>query len=82
MVNYLLRGWIKNLESEGAVGLPLLDDMEMESIQNNITRDLEFVKEGSKKSVMVRFLGSKFSLWNLIKSSLKSRFGKLETKSP
>ncbi|KAB2017630.1 hypothetical protein ES319_D08G175700v1 [Gossypium barbadense] len=82
VVNYLLRGWIKNLESEGAVGLPLLDDMEMESIQNNITRDLEFVREGSKKSVMVRFLGSKFSLWNLIKSSLKSRFGKLETKSP
>ncbi|MBA0584134.1 hypothetical protein Gorai_014961 [Gossypium raimondii] len=82
VVNYLLRGWIKNRESEGAVGLPLLDDMEMESIQNNITRDLEFVREGSKKSVMVRFLGSKFSLWNLIKSSLKSRFGKLETKSP
>ncbi|KAK8614422.1 hypothetical protein V6N13_122778 [Hibiscus sabdariffa] len=82
VVNYLLRGWIRNLESKGAVALPLLDDLEMESIQSSISKDLEFVREGSKKSVMVRFLGSKFSLWNLITSYFRSRSGKLETKSP
>ncbi|XP_022756862.1 pheophytinase, chloroplastic-like [Durio zibethinus] len=81
VVNYLLRGWIKNLETKGAVALPLLDDMETESIQNSITRDLEFVREGSNKSVIVRFFGSRFSLWNRIESYFKSRFGKLETKS-
>ncbi|XVE74172.1 hypothetical protein DITRI_Ditri11bG0177700 [Diplodiscus trichospermus] len=79
VVNYLLRGWIKNLESQGAVALPLLDDME--SIQNSITKGLEFVREGTKKSVAVRFFGSKFSLWKRIESYFKSRFGKLETKS-
>ncbi|KAK8650461.1 hypothetical protein V6N13_140100 [Hibiscus sabdariffa] len=78
VVNYLVRGWIENLESKGAVALPLLEDMEMGSIQNSTSKDLEFVREGSKKSVMLWFLGSKFSLWNLE----KSRFGKLETKSP
>ncbi|XVF33684.1 hypothetical protein REPUB_Repub17cG0189400 [Reevesia pubescens] len=80
VVNYLLSGWIKNLESQGLVALPLLDDMKMDSIQNSITKDLEFVREGSNKTVLVRFFGSRFSLWNRIESYLKSRFGKLETK--
>ncbi|XP_021281496.1 pheophytinase, chloroplastic [Herrania umbratica] len=79
VVNYLLRGWIKNQESQGSVALPLLD--EMENIQNSITKNLEFVREGSSKSVIVRFFGSRFSLWNRIESYFKSRFGKLETKS-
>ncbi|XP_022770133.1 pheophytinase, chloroplastic-like [Durio zibethinus] len=81
VVNYLLRGWIKNLESQGAVSLPLRgDNMEMESVQNSIAKDLEFMREGSNKSVIVRFFGSKFSLWSRIESYFKSRFGKLEAK--
>ncbi|KAB5540986.1 hypothetical protein DKX38_013960 [Salix brachista] len=55
-VNYLLRGWIKNLESHGSVALPLHDDAEV--VENSIARDLEFVREGSRKSVIVRFFGS------------------------
>ncbi|KAK1553455.1 hypothetical protein Q3G72_035477, partial [Acer saccharum] len=79
VVNYLLRGWIQNLESKGSVALPLLDDTE--SIQYSIARDVEFVREGSKKSVSVTFYGSKFSLWNNIGSYIKSRFGRLGNKS-
>lgn len=78
-MNYLLRGWIKNLESQGLVALPLLDAQE--SMQINIARDLEFVRDGFKKSVKVRFFGSKFSLWDRISSYISSRFGKLELKS-
>uniref|UniRef100_A0A2P2JBM4 AB hydrolase-1 domain-containing protein n=1 Tax=Rhizophora mucronata TaxID=61149 RepID=A0A2P2JBM4_RHIMU len=79
VVNYLLRGWIKNLESHGLVTLPLLDDAEI--IQYSVARELEFVREGSRKSVSVQFYGSKFSLWSRISSYVKSQFGKLETKS-
>lgn len=73
VVNYLLRGWIKNVETEGLVALPLLDDGE--SIQSSVARDLEFVRDGSRKSVSVRFFGSSFSLWNRITSLIKPHFG-------
>lgn len=56
VVNYLLRGWIKNLETQGSVSLPLLDDGE--NVLYNIARDLEFVRNGSRKPVRVRFFGS------------------------
>lgn len=79
VVNYLLRGWIGNLESKGSVTLPLLDDPE--NIQYGTTKDLEFVREGSKKSVRVHFYGSRFSLWNRIRSYVKSRFEALEINS-
>ncbi|PRQ54914.1 putative chlorophyllase [Rosa chinensis] len=78
VVNYLLRGWIKNLESQGLVPLPLLDAQE--SVQINIARDLEFIRDGSKKLVKVRFYGSKFSRWDRISSYISSHFGKLELK--
>ncbi|KAL6326894.1 hypothetical protein AAG906_012170 [Vitis piasezkii] len=68
VVNYLLRGWIGNLESK-------------ENIQYGTTKDLEFVREGSKKSVRVHFYGSRFSLWNRIRSYVKSRFEALEINS-
>lgn len=74
VVNYLLRGWIKNLETQGSVSLPLLDDRE--NALCNIDRDLEFVRDGSRKSVRVRFFGSKFSLWNRIISFIRFPFGK------
>jgi hypothetical protein len=79
VVNYLLRGWIKNLETQGSVVLPLLDYGE--SIQYSIARDLEFVRDGSSKSVRVHFFGSRFSLWNMIRSLIKSRFGNSDIKS-
>lgn len=80
VVNYLLRGWIKNLESKGSVSLPLLDDPE--NTHYGVARDLEFGREGSKKTVTVRFLGSRFSLLNRLSSFFQSRFGNLETRSP
>ncbi|KAL6288611.1 hypothetical protein ACE6H2_006121 [Prunus campanulata] len=79
VVNYLLRGWIKNLETQGLVALPLLDAPE--GMQNNIARDLEFVRDGAKKVVNVRFFASKFSVWDFISSYIISRFRKLEPKS-
>lgn len=74
-MNYLLRGWITNLESQGSVALPLLDSPE--SVQHDILSDVEFVKEGSRKSVRVRFFGSNFSVWNQIRSYFKSRIANL-----
>lgn len=72
VVNYLLRDWIKSLESKGSVTLPLLDDAE--AIQYDLTKDVEFIREGSKKLVRVRFFGSQFSIWNQIQSQIKARF--------
>ncbi|XAR63487.1 hypothetical protein NMG60_11023440 [Bertholletia excelsa] len=66
VVNYLLRGWIRNLESRGSIALPLLDNPEC--IHHDFTRDLEFYREGSIRSVRVRFFGSRFSLWNRVSS--------------
>ncbi|XP_073140382.1 pheophytinase, chloroplastic [Henckelia pumila] len=57
VVNYLLRGWIKNVESKGSAVLPLLDDSESAEY-DNVTKDLEFSRGGSKKSVRVQFLGN------------------------
>ncbi|KAI3425599.1 AB hydrolase-1 domain-containing protein [Psidium guajava] len=79
VVNYLLRGWIKNLESRGSVALPLLDDSE--TIQHSIAKDLEFAREGAKRSVEVRFIGSTSLLWNRISSFVGSHVGKLKVKS-
>lgn len=78
-MNYLLRGWIKNLESHGSITLPLLDDSA--NVQSDITKDLEFVRDGAAKSVSVHFFGSEFSLWNQISAYVKSRFGNVQLKS-
>lgn len=69
----LFTAWMdKNLESEGSVVLPLLDNPEF--VEHDVARDLEFIREGSKLSVRVQFFGSKFSLWNLISSYIKTWF--------
>ncbi|XP_073041656.1 pheophytinase, chloroplastic-like [Primulina eburnea] len=57
VVNYLLRGWIKNVESKGSAVLPLLDDLESAGY-SNVSKDLEFSRDGSKKSVRVKFRGN------------------------
>lgn len=81
VINFLLRGWIKNLESEGSVSLPLLEDID--TMNHTIERELEFPREGSKKSVKVRYFVSSISLWERIRSYIKyySKFRKLVAES-
>ncbi|KAL8061950.1 hypothetical protein ABFX02_02G116100 [Erythranthe guttata] len=72
VVNFILRGWLKNVESEGRFVLPLLDD-DPENANYDVTKDLEFFRqEGSRKSVRVKFHGSNFSVWNWFLSQFKS----------
>lgn len=56
--------------------LPLLDNAE-EANEYGVIRDLEFVREGSRKSVRVRYFGTKFALWSRISSFIRSRIGDL-----
>ncbi|PKA53363.1 hypothetical protein AXF42_Ash012304 [Apostasia shenzhenica] len=71
VVNFLLRGWIKSLESRGSISLPLLEESTIPEI--SFSRVLEYVKEeGSQKSVQVRFFGTEVSLWDQISSFLSS----------
>ncbi|XAR54413.1 hypothetical protein NMG60_11029526 [Bertholletia excelsa] len=79
VVNFLLRGWIRNLESQGSVALPLLDNPE--GTQCSIARELEFLREGSRRSVKVQFFGSKFSVWNRLTSYFKVPFEGFRFKS-
>ncbi|KAL0349376.1 UNVERIFIED_CONTAM: Pheophytinase, chloroplastic [Sesamum angustifolium] len=72
VVNFLLRGWIQNLESNGSIMLPLLDGPE--NADFNVTKDLEFTREGSRKSVRVRFYGNKLSVWSWLSSHFKPIF--------
>ncbi|XP_057457488.1 pheophytinase, chloroplastic isoform X1 [Lotus japonicus] len=71
VINFLLRGWIRNVESQGAVSLPLLEDLD--SMKSPIIdRELEFPREGSKKSVAIRYFVSSVSLMDRIRSYIKS----------
>ncbi|WOK95544.1 pheophytinase, chloroplastic [Canna indica] len=79
VINFLLRGWIKNLESQGSALLPLMEEPEYE--QCEILKDLEYVKEGFQKSIRVQFMGSNFSLWRMIVSSLMLHIASLQTTS-
>lgn len=78
VVNFLLRGWIKSLESNDSVALPLLSGTEC--VDFDVAQDLEFVRETSKKLVSVKIYGSRFSFWSRLKSFLKSRFQEQEIK--
>jgi len=71
VINYLLRGWLKNLESEGSIDLPFLE--EPSYAEHGVSRELEFIREGSRKSVSVRLYGSKISLWSQLSSFLNTR---------
>ncbi|KAK4253768.1 hypothetical protein QN277_010403 [Acacia crassicarpa] len=78
VINFLLRGWIKNLESQGSYSLPLLDDSN--STNFTIAKELEFMREGSKKSVMVKYVAgnSSFTLWDRIRSYYTNSEAKLK----
>ncbi|KAL7126177.1 hypothetical protein ABFS83_14G168000 [Erythranthe nasuta] len=73
VVNFLLRGWIQNLESDGYVMLPLLDDGPKGAI-DDVIKDLEFTREGLGKSVRVQFHGFEFSMWKWLNYQLKPMF--------
>jgi pimeloyl-ACP methyl ester carboxylesterase len=75
VINFLLRGWIKNLESDGSVALPFIEEPEYE--ESGVYRELEYSREGSSKSVQVRLFWSKFSIWNQMGSFVKSRLANL-----
>ncbi|KAG0480436.1 hypothetical protein HPP92_011294 [Vanilla planifolia] len=76
VVNYLLRGWIKNLESEGSISLPLIEDPRLG--ETSFSRELEYLmEEGTMKSVRVWFFGSKVSLWDQIDLRRKYRIREL-----
>nr|XP_043609900.1 pheophytinase, chloroplastic isoform X2 [Erigeron canadensis] len=77
VVNYLLRGWIKNLESQGFVALPLLDD---ESGRFDVAKDLEYMRDGTKKSVRVQFYGSESSIWSRFTSFFNTHLQDLTIK--
>lgn len=77
VVNYLLRGWIKNLESQGFVALPLLDD---ESGRYDVAKDLEFVRDGAKRSVRVLFHGSESAIWSRLSYFFSNQLEKLTIK--
>lgn len=77
VVNYLLRGWIKNLESQGFVALPLLDD---ECGRSDIAKDLEYIRDGTKRSVRVQFYGSESSVWTRMTSFFNSQLQDLTMK--
>lgn len=70
MINFLVRGWMRNVESEGSISLPLLDDLV--SVKEGNVWELEFVREGSRKSAMVRFFGSRISLLDRIRSYINN----------
>ncbi|XP_047981206.1 pheophytinase, chloroplastic [Salvia hispanica] len=75
VVNFLLRGWIRSLESGGSVVLPLLDDSQ--SLGFEVTKDLEFSRGGPNKLVRVQFHGSNYSLWSWLNSQFKPLFRRL-----
>ncbi|KAJ3681057.1 hypothetical protein LUZ60_015546 [Juncus effusus] len=79
VINYLLRGWIKNLESDGSIALPFIEEPEYAQI--GISKELEYLREGSQKSVQVRFFGSKYSFWNQLGSFVKSNIENLRIMS-
>lgn len=73
-MNYLMRGWIKHLESGGFEGLPLLDDGEEDWEQSRIAREIEFPREGRKKAVNLWLYGSKYSFWRGVGESFRASF--------
>ncbi|KAG9135394.1 hypothetical protein Leryth_007156 [Lithospermum erythrorhizon] len=72
VVNFLLRGWIKSLESEGAAPLPLLDSQQC--VEHDIIGDFEFSRGTSKKVARVKLYGSKLFSWNRLSSYFKFSF--------
>lgn len=74
VINYLLRGWLRSLESEGLIDMPFLE--EPSYAEHGVSRELEFIREGSRKSVSVRLYGFKISLLSQLSSFLDTHVPK------
>ncbi|CAH9118318.1 unnamed protein product [Cuscuta europaea] len=72
VVNFLLKGWIRSLESKGSVALPLLDNTECAAFDTS--KEVEFIRGGHKKAVNVQFYGSTASPWERFRSYVDSLF--------
>lgn len=72
VVNFLLRGWIGNLESEGFMALPLLDEPDL--VQPDHWREMEFMKMGLRRSVQARVVASESSFWYHLLSVFQTLF--------
>ncbi|KAJ0229065.1 Pheophytinase [Hirschfeldia incana] len=73
VVNYLMRGWIKHLESGGFEALPLLEDGEEDWEQSSIVGEIEFPRgDGWKKSVNLGLYGSKYTFWRGVGEALRA----------
>lgn len=59
------------MESKGSVMMPLLENPD--SVGHDTAAELEFLRQGLKRSVNVRFYGSDFSLWDRISSFINNR---------
>lgn len=75
-MNFLMRGWIKHLESDGFEALPLLDEAEEDWKQFSIGREIEFPREDRKKAVNLWFYGSKYSFWSGVGEVFRSTFAR------
>lgn len=56
VVNFLLRGWIRSVETKGSVALPLLDSPK--SAAFDTSREVKFIRGEVEKAVNVKFYGS------------------------
>ncbi|CAN8299689.1 unnamed protein product [Cochlearia groenlandica] len=74
VVNYLMRGWIKHLESDGFEALPLMEDGEEDWEKSSIAREIEFPREGLKKAVNLLLYGSKYSFWRGVGETIRANF--------
>ncbi|KAF2597324.1 hypothetical protein F2Q68_00007308 [Brassica cretica] len=73
VVNYLMRGWIKHLESGGFEALPLMEDGEEAWEESSIGREIEFPRgEGWKKSVKLWLYGSKYTFWRGVEEAFRA----------
>lgn len=68
VVNFLLRGWIENRESQASVALPLYDDPSL--LHLDLWREIEFERKGLRRSVQVRVVRSKSLFWKNWKNLL------------
>uniref|UniRef100_A0A0C9S9C3 TSA: Wollemia nobilis Ref_Wollemi_Transcript_1363_2663 transcribed RNA sequence n=1 Tax=Wollemia nobilis TaxID=56998 RepID=A0A0C9S9C3_9CONI len=80
VVNFLLRGWIKSIESEGSMALPLHEDPNL--LQSEFWRKIEFERRGSKKSVRTCVVTMKRSFWHNLLSIFRSFLRKFEDATP
>ncbi|CAH8325149.1 unnamed protein product, partial [Eruca vesicaria subsp. sativa] len=81
VVNYLMRGWIKHLESGGFETLPLMEDGEEEDWEESsiVAREIEFPRgeDGWKKSVKLCLNGSKYTFWRGVGEAFRASLVKV-----